>query len=228
MPGDVYDINVILNPAAPEEILVTVRAPGDGVPNGGTTGQTIQKTSLVDGAVAWSDIVLTGDPLSPPSSLGVGQLLWDGTPVTPQDSVISARLSISASTTSIANTTSTALSWDVRTGESVLWDVANPTRLVAPTTGLYLISGTARFDPAGGAGAYACWFRKNAGSERFASVETSKLAGAVATMNISTVMPMMAGDYVTFVVYHSSGAAANINGDAVVPLVTSATITRLA
>lgn len=52
-----------------------------GVPDGGVKGQTIHKNSATDGDAGWSDLVITGNPLSPPADMGIGQLLFDPTSI---------------------------------------------------------------------------------------------------------------------------------------------------
>ena len=73
MAGDLYNINVIYNPSTPEEILVSVADIAAGVPNGGTTHQTLTKNSATDGDASWKNIrgfTFVQDTVPTPTRIG--------------------------------------------------------------------------------------------------------------------------------------------------------------
>jgi hypothetical protein len=142
--------------------------------------------------------------------------------------VRSARFSLSANI-AVAHNTNTAIPWNVRTGDDGLWDTANPTRLVAPSAGTYLVTSTVRTDSnPTSSGAVASWVSKNGTTGRLASTEFSQIGGIGESLAISTVVPMLAGDYLQVFFYQNSGISMAVWGDAQgIPNVTSASFTRI-
>lgn len=107
---------------------------------------------------------------------------------------------------SITDSTATAISFDVEDFDSgnLYITVTQPTRLTAPSQGLYMITGSVAF-AGSGAGVRQIYIKKN-GSTRIATGGAAGVAGTFSNNgSVATVAFMNAGDYAELVVVQTSG-----------------------
>lgn len=112
---------------------------------------------------------------------------------------------------SVASDTHQFISWNAQSYEVTtgLWDSGDPTRLFAPTSGVYLL--TVKMQWASSAsGRRGCGYRVNGGGAEYdmqvnASSATSKQNG-------SDLIKLRTGDYVQVYAYQTSGVALNMTG----------------
>jgi hypothetical protein len=106
---------------------------------------------------------------------------------------------------SLSNNTPTALSFDTERFNSGEWSSSvNPSRITAIVDGIYSISGSASFSP-NATGQRKLDIRLN-GSSAVASQQITNASAAVATnLTVTTVMSLLAGDYVEVVASQTSG-----------------------
>lgn len=113
-----------------------------------------------------------------------------------------------AAATNINNNTATAISFDTE-----LWDVGgfhdnavNPSRLIAPITGLYYIQATAGF-AAAATGIREAWIAFNGTGTAIADESEAGSAAGASTFNMSTIYRLSKGQYVELFVFQTSGGA---------------------
>lgn len=114
---------------------------------------------------------------------------------------------------SIPNTTLTALSWDTEVHDTAdCWDIAQPTRLVAPFDGYYMAGGSIELGASQVTAAARLFItvRIN-GTDYKGANENHTISGKAAVAGVATGMFWMnEGDYAEIIVYHDIGAAKNV------------------
>lgn len=111
---------------------------------------------------------------------------------------------------SITTAIVTALSFNLeRYDNSNIHDlVTNPTRLTVPKTGLYRITGHVTFD-SNATGIRAIYIAK-LGTTTIATVSQNANVGVGTSMNVTTTINLVEGDYVELKVFHNVGSNLNV------------------
>lgn len=176
--------------------------------NGGIAPLSIATNQIQDGAVTASKLVsnaITGDRMQDgtlpaskivPSSINVSQI----------GQLPQARV-FSSSAITIPNSALTALSFTnapLNTPTSI-WAAGQPTRLVAPSAGVYFLQAIVGWAAAGGT-LRRLVFRRNA-SEYIIMSDTTP---AMLWQNMSGMFYLAANDYVELMAYQDSGSSLNL------------------
>jgi hypothetical protein len=119
-----------------------------------------------------------------------------------------------AAAVSIADGVTTVVSWDVESRDTAALhdNVINPSRLIAPISGIYLYECSARW-AFNAAGIRFIQPRANGTSFPFlTAVTTTAVASGEHYQAVTCTVPLAAGEYVEMRVFQSSGAALNLQG----------------
>lgn len=111
---------------------------------------------------------------------------------------------------SINNATDTALSFNVETFDyGDMYAGGSPTRLTFPVGGWYSVGAQVRWATSASTGErYACVRRNGTTLDRVAEQGVSP-SGGIVTLNLASVSPFNAGDYIETIVFQSTGVALN-------------------
>jgi len=128
--------------------------------------------------------------------------------------------SLQKATQSIANSTQTALTWNVETNDSNGFhdNVTNNSRVTIPTgyAGRYLLMATLNWDQSNGTGNRYIRFGKNgtAVSETAIGLGAGGVPSATVIMTYTDIFNLAVGDYVEVFASQTSGGALSVNGNA--------------
>jgi hypothetical protein len=129
-----------------------------------------------------------------------------------------------AATQSIPNATQFAISFTVVSSDhGPMWAAGQPTRLTVKDPGTYIVTGCFQYPPLGG-GAYRSVALRVGGSTVIAETHLLLSASIVATGQATTVIDLVAGQYVELCVYQDSGAAVNCNVGTAFPVLSMARV----
>lgn len=114
----------------------------------------------------------------------------------------------------IASGVSTAVSFDTSILDTAaLWSIANPTRLIAPAAGNYLVTATGLWATTGANGEVLMRFRVN-GAGLFYGVSSipTSITGSTPGNSVAIILPLGAADYVEVMVFQNTGNPLNLLG----------------
>lgn len=177
-----------------------VKIPAGGIDDNAITGATIADGAVTEDKIGDGEVTAIKLAASSVDSTQIGTLPG-------------ARVYRSTAQ-SINNTTSTALIFDTDRfngpAGNELWDSGvNPERLVAPVSGVYVITGHVEW-ASDNTGIRTLSVRYN-GTTNIASLSATAISGSAHRQSVSTVFFLTTSDYVTLVGYQSSGGALNAN-----------------
>lgn len=147
-----------------------------------------------------------GTQIFDPFSYPEGQRYW------PRDAAAAIATAYATNVQTLATATSVPLTFDLATISNYnIWVAASPTRFTAPADGLYLAIGQLCLD-VGAANKFfnlTIWLNGNATTPRIDSSGTMGNIGQCDRIQTSAVLPLTAGDYVTFVGLQITGGNLN-------------------
>jgi hypothetical protein len=127
-------------------------------------------------------------------------LISGGSPSTPDQVRVT-----SSSPPLVTNATFTTLSWDTeRFDSNTLWAAGNPTRLTCKTAGLYLLTGSIKWD-ANATGTRFLGIALNGTAEYLTAVWGPPISGNPTHQSIATLWQLALTDYVELQCYQNSG-----------------------
>jgi hypothetical protein len=108
----------------------------------------------------------------------------------------------------IPNNANTAISLTTeRYDDGNLWVIGSPTRLTAPSDGIYIVTAALAFD-ANATGVRTAWIRLN-GATLLGGQRVAAFASFEAVLTVATIWEFTAGDYVELVAFQNSGGNLN-------------------
>ena len=200
---------------------------------GGTTGQVLAKASGTDMDFTWTTssagmtnpMTTTGDTIysssgSTPARLGIGstgQVLTVASGIPSWATPASGTPTFSgcglyqSSAQSISNTTQTDLTFvgEHFDTDGYHSDSVNTSRITIPTgkTGYFLVTARVAF-ASNSTGTRGLWIRVNGSETQFAAAQPVS-TGDLTTVQISQIMALSAGNYITMNAYQASGGSLN-------------------
>jgi hypothetical protein len=93
--------------------------------------------------------------------------------------------------------------------------VSNTSRLVAPTTGVYLATGNVTWPTSVNGGARAIWIQESGGGTRIAQVEYAAVPAGTMGQNLAMLHRLTAGQYLELFAYQNQSGGAALSVDAI-------------
>jgi hypothetical protein len=182
------------------------------IPSGGIASLAVTTAKIADGAVTAQKLAAGALQTTnfADSSITTAKLANQAVNADKIATLPSARV-YSSSAFSVPNSTLTAISFTTARFRSPtsMWDVSTPTQLIAPQSGLYLITGSVHW-ASSSSGTYRHVGIMFNGTNRVAGQSRSPSTSASRWLSTSALWHMSAGEYVELVVQQDSGTAQNI------------------
>lgn len=182
------------------------------VPSGGIASLAITTDKIADGAVtnAKLDISAIGTTKIADSSITTAKLATQAVTADKISILPSVRV-YSGVAVSIPNATATPVTFTATRFESpsTCWDVSDPTKLIAPQAGLYLITGTVHW-ASSASGNYRSLAIQHNGSAYVAGNARTPTTASVRYLSVTALWHMATNDYVQLVAQQDAGSAQNL------------------